>query len=214
MATLTGAQIVSLSYYCSFFLSRLHLYALVWHCYQWFFFFSCACCCWWNEAQHKAKCSTQLSAALPLTWVSVCVFVFCVCALIFYFFSVWDFSLLPFSRAFHCTPRSHVFHRFLMYIIRILLLFSFSVVVAPVPPCSWSLRPAVVVCMESSSHKGECRGGNMDRHTGSGTLSNVEREQQGLSLAQALAHYVSCRCRHSQCIGLSLRLSMLFKRRF
>lgn len=129
---------------------------------------------------------TAVSCTTVDSDVCVCMRV-CVCALIFYFLTVWDFSLLPFSRAFHCTPRSHVFHWFLMYIIWILFLFSFSVVVAPVPPFSWSLRPAVVVCMESSSHKGECRGegvgGNRDRHshrhTGSGILSHVERGEQG-----------------------------------
>lgn len=136
-----------------------------------------------DETKRSTKQNVLHSCQLHYRWLGcVCV---CVCALIFYFLSVWDFSLLPFSRAFHCTPRSHVFHWFLMYIIWILFLFSFSVVVAPVPPFSWSLRPAVVVCMESSLHKGECRGegvgGNRDRHrhTGSGILSHVERGEQG-----------------------------------
>lgn len=110
-----------------------------------------------GETKRSTKQNVLHSCQLHYRWLE-CLCVFCVCALIFYFLSVWDFSLLPFSRAFHCTPRSHVFHRFLMYIIWILFLFSFSVVVAPVPPCSWSLRPAVVVCMESSTHKANAEG--------------------------------------------------------
>lgn len=140
--------------------------------------------------KRSAAQSRMFYTAVSCTTVDsdVCVCVYAclrVCTHILFFKRVRFFVTALFSSIPLHTPRSHVFHWFLMYIIWILFLFSFSVVVAPVPPFSWSLRPAVVVCMESSSHKGECRGegvgGNRDRHrhTGSGILSHVERGEQG-----------------------------------
>lgn len=120
--------VVSLSQHCCFPFSPLHLYALVWHCYQWVFF-SCGCCCWWNEAQHKAECSTQLSAALPLTRMCVCVCVYAclrVCTHILFFKRVRFFVTALFSS----IPLHTTFTRFSLvshvYYMNIVFVFFFG----------------------------------------------------------------------------------------
>lgn len=182
-------------------------------------FFSCGCCCWWNEAQHKAECSTQLSAALPLTRMYGCMTMYAclrVCTHILFFKRVRFFVTALFSS----IPVHTTFTRFSLvshvYYMNIVFVFFFggcyscsSLFLKPASSCC-CLYGVLVTQRRMSWGGGRRKQGQAHRlwhivvcregGTGSGT--------------QALAHYVSCRCRHSQCIGLSLRLSMLFKRRF